>query len=555
MTGGRAFVALFSLVAFLNGCGGDDDGSSPDPTATRGAIAHETPTNSPTRTATATLAATPTATPTPAGTASGTEAPLASPTPTDAMTPTPTATGPATLTIHQELLPSTEQMVDWIAQIVAQGIRRPGYPADQWAEQWTRDQFIAFGLENVTLDPVDVKRWLPRQCSLAVWPAAAPADVTALPCFAVPYSMPTADLEQGLALPTGSVAGKIAVVDNEFLALPQTVTRAFASRTYDPDGEFDSLVQILPFSARFQNVMEPAIEAGAAGFIGIVKGLPFDTQDYYVPYDAKERSIPGVWISEANGERLKAMMARGSMHGRLVVDATLDHFTSHNVTATLPGASDEWIIVGSHHDGPWASAVEDGSGIAMVLAQACYWSRVPRRERPHNLLFLLNGGHMAGGAGLIAFVERHTDFLRNVVTEIHLEHAAREARGDGGRLVATDRPEVRWWFTSRITLLEDAVEQAIRNEDLRRSFIMPPDGFPPGSVAPPTDGAFFHPAGVPIVNFLTAPMYLFDAQDTLDKIYEPSLVPITRAAIQIINALQGRSAAELRSMVRTPAAP
>ena len=81
---------------------------------------------------------------------------------------------------------------------------------------------------------------------------------------------------------------------------------------------------------------------------------------------------------------------------------------------------------------------------------------------------------------------------------------------------------------------------------------MPPDGFPPGSAAPPTDGAFFHPAGVPIVNLLTAPMYLFDAQDTLDMIHEPSLVPVTRAAIRIINSMQGRSAAELRSLVRTP---
>jgi hypothetical protein len=84
---------------------------------------------------------------------------------------------------------------------------------------------------------------------------------------------------------------------------------------------------------------------------------------------------------------------------------------------------------------------------------------------------------------------------------------------------------------------------------------MPPDGFPPGSPAPPTDGAFFHPAGVPIVNFLTAPMYLFAAQDTLDKIHTPSLVPVTRAGIRIINSLQGRSAAEMRAAVRPPPMP
>jgi hypothetical protein len=442
-------------------------------------------------------------------------------------------------------------MTDWIAEIVAQGIRRPGYPADEWVEGWARDQFAAVGLENITLDPVQLRRWQPQRCALEVFPTSEPQHTTSLPCFALPYSQPAA-LQASLALSTGSTAGRIAVVDNQFLALPQTVIRFFASRTYDPDGEFESLVQILPFSGAFQDVMEPSIEAGATGFIGIIKGLPFETQDYYVPYDAKERSIPGVWISESNGDRLKALLAKGDVTGRIRVDASIDDFTSHNITATLPGNSDEWIIIGSHHDGPWASAVEDGSGIAMVLAQARYWSQVPQRERPHNLLFLLNCGHMAGGAGLRAYVDRNADFLQNVVAEIHLEHAAREAVGENGQLVATDRPEVRWWFTSRITPLEDAVEQALHNEDLRRSFIMPPDGFPPGSMAPPTDGAFFHPAGVPIVNFLTAPMYLFDSQDTLDKIHTPSLVPVTRAAIRIINSLQGRSAAELRGLVKTP---
>ena len=474
---------------------------------------------------------------------------------TATITATPEPTGTAALTIHDELLPSSDQMMGWIATVVAQGIRRPGYPADQWAEQWIRDQFTAFGLEDVQLDPVEVKRWLPTQWSLEVWSDTAPQDVRSIPCFPLPYTAPAAALEGPVAsfAAGADFSGKIAVVDNLFLQLPQTVIRAFSSREYDPDGEFASHVQTLPFGAVLQNVTAPAIAAGAAGFIGIL-GLPFETHDYYVPYDGEQRPIPGVWISASDGQQLKQLLAAGPVSGRIRVDSTVDQFTSHNVIATLPGASDEWIIIGSHHDGPWASAVEDGSGIAMVLAQARYWSQVPRNQRPHNLMFLLNAGHMDGGAGLRAFVTRNADRLAQVVLELHLEHAAREARGENGQLIPTDKPEVRWWFTSRITVLEDAVEQALHAEDLRRSFIMQPDGFPPGSPAPPTDGAFFHPSGVPIVNFLTAPMYLFDAQDTLDKIHTPSLVPITRAAIRIINAMQSQSAASLRAAVRTPPA-
>jgi hypothetical protein len=54
---------------------------------------------------------------------------------------------------------------------------------------------------------------------------------------------------------------------------------------------------------------------------------------------------------------------------------------------------------------------------------------------------------------------------------------------------------------------------------------------------------------VPLVNFLTAPFYLFDEMDTLDKIHRPSLVPVTRAAIRIIESTAGVSAAAMRADV------
>ncbi len=454
--------------------------------------------------------------------------------------------------VREYLLPTTDLMMGWIADIFAQGIRRPAYPADDWAIQWAVDRFTDLGLEDVRRDPIDVLRWEPRRCALAVWPAGRPGERREIPCFPVPYSTPTAGLTAALVPYAEGVdgTGRIAVVDNTFLRLPQTVILAFSTDSFDPQGEFATHEQILPFSARFQDVMEPAIAAGAAGFIGIVDGLPWETDQYYVPYDAHQRPIPGVWLSRANGAQLKALLAAGPVEAEMVVEADVAPAVSHNVTGTLPGASAEWVIIGSHHDGPWGSAVEDASGMALVLAQALYWSQVPAAERPHNLLFLLNGGHMAGGAGLIAFVARNPDLLARTVLELHLEHVAREARGENGRLVPTDRPEVRWWFTSRIPALQAAVKQALVHEQLDRSIVMPPDGFPPGSSAPPTDGAFFHPAGVPIVNLLAAPMYLFDAADTVEMIHQESLVPLSRAAARLVAWTRGQTAAGMRAAVQ-----
>jgi hypothetical protein len=453
--------------------------------------------------------------------------------------------------VHSHLLPSTAMMLGWIKDIVAQGIRRPAYPADDWTVQWAVDRFTDLGLEDVRTDPIDVVRWEPRRCALAIWPAGRPAERREIPCFPVPYSTPTAGLSGPLEpiADAGDFSGRIALVDNTFLALPQSVFLAFATDSYDPQGEFATHVQTLPFSARFQDVMEPAIDAGAAGFVGIIDGLPWETDQYYVPYDARQRPIPGVWLSPANGAQVKALRASGPVEAEIVVEADIRPAVSHNVIGTLPGASSEWVIIGSHHDGPWASAVEDASGTALVLAQALYWSQVPAAERPHNLLFLLNGGHMSGGAGLRAFVTRNVGLLARTVLELHLEHVAREGRGENGRLVPTDRPEVRWWFTSRIPALRAAVKQVLVGERLDRSIIMLPDGFPPGSPAPPTDGAFFHPAGVPIVNLLAAPMYLFDAADTVELIHEESLVPVTRAAARLVAWTGDQTAAGMRAAV------
>lgn len=457
-------------------------------------------------------------------------------------------------TVHDELLTDTDTMMGWIAEIFAQGIRRPGYPADDWVEVWASEHFSAFGLENVRLDPIDVKRWEPLNCSLAVWRDGSPGQSISLPCFPVPFSAHTAGLEAEIALSTGDddLTGRIAIVENRFLALPQSILAGFARWVYDPDGEVPTHTQVLPFGNAFTNVMGGVIDRGAAGFVGILRGLPWDTDRYYVPYNAHERPIPGIWLSARNGDRLLDFLAEGPARARLVLERTLTPATSHNVIGTLRGASDDWIIIGSHHDGPWASAVEDATGIALVLAQARYWASVPERDRPHNMMFLLNGGHMSGGAGLVHFVETNSDFIANdVVVEIHLEHAAREARGENGQLVATDKPEFRWWFTSWIPALEDAVADAICSEQLGRSLIMPPEGFPPGSANPPTDAAFFHPS-TPIVSFLTAPMYLFDEADTIDKVHEESLEPLTRATIRIVNAMRGQTAAGLRGGIYKP---
>jgi hypothetical protein len=131
-----------------------------------------------------------------------------------------------------------------------------------------------------------------------------------------------------------------------------------------------------------------------------------------------------------------------------------------------------------------------------------------------------------------------------VVLAVHLEHAALDVVDRDGELLPTGRCVPRWFFTSRIPPLEDAVIGAIERADLRRSMLVAPDAL---GENPPTDGAQLHPAGVPIVQLLGAPWYLFDEVDTLDKVDVDALVPLTDATAELIAWTAGRTAAELRA--------
>jgi hypothetical protein len=444
------------------------------------------------------------------------------------------------------LVPSEARIFGWIEQVFAQGIRRPGYPADRWAERWVAEQLEALGLERVRREPVALPSWEPLRAELSVAPSGG--AWRGIDGFALPHSSTSARVEATLvpfnAAAPERVRAAVALRDVPLMRIPHAAMAALATWAYDPAGTFADSTHVLPFGREFMAVMDPATAAGAAGFVGVLADYPGDSKDYYVPYDAVARPLPGVWIRGSDGAALRALLAAGEVRARLEVEAVREPITSYNVVAELPGADEDTVVVGSHHDGPWSSAVEDGSGIALVLAQAAYWAGVPRAERPHRLVFLLNAGHMAGGAGTRAFLDTHREELARIVLEVHLEHAANEvvATPDGS-LAATGLPESRWWFTTRLLHLERAVQGAIEAEGLDRSLVLKPDTFGPH---PTTDGGFFHLEGVPLVNYLTAPFYLFDAMDTLDKIHRPSLVPVTRAAIRVIESTAGVSAARMR---------
>ena len=442
-----------------------------------------------------------------------------------------------------------DQMLASVREIVAFGIRRPGSPAGLATERFLEQQFKELGLSDVRAEPVPVHHWAPSATDLRF-----ASDNHPIACFAVPYTAwtpqggyraPTVYVGDGnpAALEDADLRGKVAVVDIRFGEFSAAILKAGSHFVHDPtqsipDGPLHAATWLISnFAAYYQ-----AQRRGAVALVGLLRDCPIDGPEQYVPYDGFLKDLPAVWV----GRESAAGVSQRAQQGEEILFTSTgktEEVTSHNIVGIVPGTTDESIILTCHHDAPFASAVEDASGLAVLLWLAGNFAATPGRLR-RSLVFIASSGHFHGGVGNRVFVETHRDgLLQKTVAALGIEHIAEEVEEDGhGGYRKTGRPEVRALFVDDTPCLVQLLRDGTERWELDRTIGVKAYLFGP---EPPCDSAPFFTAGIPSACHISGPLYLFDPHDTMDKVRADDLPRVARLFGELVETLDGVGAAEL----------
>ena len=457
---------------------------------------------------------------------------------------------------------NTAAMLATIARIIGFGTRRPGYPQSLQVENWLEERFGEVGLREVRREPVSLNCWKPSSTSLAIAQGAVE-----LPCFPIPYTAWTSPA--GLDAPTAflgagstedfqrvELRGRTAVLEARLADLTGAALKQGAFFVRDPHHTIpDGPLHVANWLIRNFPTYYEAQKRGAVGFIGLLVDSPTDGCEFYVPYDGCLKGLPAVWVGREHAARVRDL-ARSGERMRLVSLGKNHVADSHNIVGVVPGksrsagAENERIIVTCHHDAPFASAVEDASGLAVLLALAREFATAAQPLR-RDLVFVAASGHFHGGIGNRVFVQRHEgDLLRRTVAAFGIEHIAEEAEADGhGGYRLTGWPEVRALFFDGSKQFARLLETEAARHQVDRMICTDAYSFGP---EPPCDSAPFFTAGIPSACHISGPLYLFDPHDTLDKVRAADLVPVARFFADAIRRVDAIPAAGLAAGMKRP---
>ncbi len=458
--------------------------------------------------------------------------------------------------------PTLEIIKNDLEKICSVPHRRIGTKEAHEIENFLESKFIELGLENVKKEPVNVINWVAKNWKLSI---SNGNETTEISCF---YVLNTEFTDKdGLTAPmvyvgTGrdkdfkkiDVKDKIVVADIEFPTLPLGKLLSIAKPYYiaDPTNSIDKTTKmVLTFALlnfppqalggkpREDSVYWRAVRRGALGLILILRDYPSNVNSHWGPYDGTMKPIPALYLGKYDGMKVRELAQLCNSRATIILEGHKEPSIAHNIWGILPGQSEELIMVSSHHDSAFKGASEDGTGVAMVLAQLRAWSKIPKNERPRSILFILTTGHLYGGIGAESFARKYrNDLLKNVLVDVNLEHmCAKDVDEDPETHNFKITNELAFgavFLSQRVQLVAHTIK-AFKEHKIERMMLIPDNFFatPPIGEA----GHFTSHSDLKVIHWIRSPYYLLTAEDTLDKIDMNKLSSTAQCVSDLINSL------------------
>jgi hypothetical protein len=323
--------------------------------------------------------------------------------------------------------------------------RNQGTPGHVATQDWLENYFRRYNLTDVRRQPFDV----PPQWTVKDWELTFTAGGTAhtfksaRPGVNVEATPPAGRDLDVIWLGTGAAADYLgrdvtgkAVIVQDFLA-----------------------PGVLNHSINFDQTVARAYEKGAA-VVGIVYGVA----DNYAVWEGT-RGRPGFQIGWEDGKALRDLLGQGQpVTLKYRVDSEMRAgLKSASVWGSLKGTSDEDVLVIAHLDAYFEGAIDNSSGLAVMIGLAEHFSKVPASARRRTIRFLGSVGHHAGPGTRWLHDNRETELAKTALI-INLEHvAAVRTKNWGPKLRMTNAVSpMRWWVNGSRRLLDVALDSFAR---------------------------------------------------------------------------------------------
>lgn len=285
-------------------------------------------------------------------------------------------------------------------------------------------------------------------------------------------------------------------------------------------------------TAALEGSVARAFEKGA-GAVGIVYGL----SDNFAMWQSVTEG-PAFNLGYEDGVRLRDRLGRGE---RVTVNLQLQSrmvpgLKAAHVWGTLPGATDEEILIIAHMDGFFQAALDNASGLAVMMGLLEHYASIPREQRRRTIRFLGSVGHH-GGPGTRGLHDERETALANTVLAINLEHvAAVRTKYWGPRLRMTNAVSpMRWWVWGSQDLLDVVLDSFQRFNVAVTADMDPGASGEMGRMA----------RDVPSMQVITSPEIKHTEQDTPEWVPAAGLEQIARAYARIIDGVNELDRAEI----------